>query len=57
MNYKRKQMVCDLDKPDEKELWEWLQTLSHGQYSEVSKSFWFRAMEDSKKLDKKFKGE
>jgi hypothetical protein len=57
MKPKRKAIVCDMDKPEEKELWEWLQTLSHGQFSEVTKNFWFRAMKDSIRLEKKFKGE
>jgi hypothetical protein len=37
---RNKTIKFNLDKPEERELWEWLQTLSHGIFSEGTKNFW-----------------
>lgn len=34
---RNKTIKFNLDKPDERELWEWLQTLPHGYFSDVTK--------------------
>jgi hypothetical protein len=47
MKPKRKAIVCDMDKTDEKELWEWLQTLPHGKFSEDTKNYWLQKMKES----------
>lgn len=57
MEYKRKAMVCDMEKPDDKELWEWLQTLSHGSFSEDTKEYWRKRMLKGKKYESEMEGE
>lgn len=46
---KRKAIVCDMNKPDEKKLWEWLQSLPHGKFSEYTKKFWIDKMKEENK--------
>ncbi len=52
MEYKRKAMVCDMEKPEEKELWEWLQTMPHGRFSEDTKVYWLGIMRKAKEMGK-----
>lgn len=37
---RNKTIKFNLDKPDERELWELLQQLPHGSFSEMTKQFW-----------------
>jgi hypothetical protein len=48
MEYKRKQMVLDLDKPDEKELNEWINSKDHGFFSNKTKLHWLEVMRKEK---------
>jgi hypothetical protein len=53
MKYKRKQMVCDEEKPDELELLEWLETKPHGYFSNKTKLHWLEVMRKEKESDNK----
>lgn len=48
MNYRRKQMVVDLDKPDEFELLEWINSKDHGFFSTGTKLYWLEVMRKEK---------
>ena len=37
---RNKTIKFNLDKPEERELWGWLQARPHGEFSEATKSFW-----------------
>lgn len=41
---RNKTIKFNLDKPDERELWEWLQKLPHGTFSEETKQHWHKKM-------------
>lgn len=51
---RNKTIKFNLDKTDERELWEWLQTLPHGEFSLITKWMWREKMEvdKAKKEDK-----
>lgn len=40
MDIKTKTIKFNLDKPEERELWEKLQRLPHGEFSEKTKEYW-----------------
>lgn len=42
---RNKTIKFNLDKPEDKELWEFLQQLPHGSFSEMSKHFWTTQLE------------
>lgn len=46
--YERKNVPFDLTKGDERELYEWLQKLRHGQFSEETKAYWMKKMRRGK---------
>lgn len=41
---RNKTIKFNLNKPEERELWEWLQTLPHGQFSEEVKTYFIAEM-------------
>jgi hypothetical protein len=45
-----KGILLDDTKPDELELWKFLQTLPHGKFSEGTKSYWLGIMRKVKEL-------
>lgn len=55
MDAKRKAIICDMDKPDENELWSYLQSLPHGEFSEITKQFWKIRMREAKRDEHEMK--
>lgn len=47
--YVRKNVPFDLSKEEEKELYQWLQRLPHGKFSEVTKAYWLKKMKEEPK--------
>lgn len=47
--YKRKNVTFDLDNEYERKLYEWLTTLQHGTFTEETKSYWMKRMNESNK--------
>lgn len=47
--YERKNVSFDLSKDEEKELYEWLQKLPHGQFSAETKEYWMKKMKEERK--------
>lgn len=45
---KTKTIKLSMGKPDERELWEWLQTLPHGTFSDDTKKYWLERMRAAK---------
>ena len=45
---RNKTIKFNLDKQEDRELWEWLKTLPHGSFSEETKGFFRREMEERK---------
>lgn len=43
-----KTIKFDMSDPDDKQLWEWLQTLPHGTFSEQVKAYWMEKMKEEK---------
>ena len=41
---RNKTIKFDMDKPEDRELWEWLATLEHGDFTGGTKAFWTRNM-------------
>jgi hypothetical protein len=48
-NYVRKNVPFDLSKEEENELYEWLQKLPHGKFSEDTKEYWMKKMREERK--------
>lgn len=45
---RNKTIKFNLDKIEDRELWEWLRTLPHGEFSEGTKEYWEEEMRQSK---------
>lgn len=52
---RNKTIKFNLDKPEEWELWEWLQARPHGYFSDLTKKFWKDAMKNNKLVDEHIK--
>jgi hypothetical protein len=49
--YLRKNVPFDPDNKEEMTLYQWLQSLPHGKFSEVTKKYWMKKMEDAERQD------
>lgn len=49
---RNKTIKFNLDKQDDRELWEWLQKQPHGWFSELTKRVWRDTMEKNIQVDK-----
>jgi len=52
---RNKTIKFNLDKEDDRELWEWLQKQPHGWFSELTKRVWRDTMEKNIKVDEYIK--
>lgn len=48
---RNKTIKFNLENPDERALWEWLQKQPHGTFSEVTKTFWNLSMKSGSKIN------
>ncbi|MBB6694364.1 hypothetical protein H7B90_23490 [Cohnella xylanilytica] len=49
---RNKTIKFDMEKPEEKELWDWLQMQPHGDFSVITKQFWRLSKEKGSQLHK-----
>lgn len=49
---RNKTIKFNLDKQEDRELWEWLQKRPHGMFSEMTKRVWRDTMEKNIQVDK-----
>lgn len=48
-NYINKPFMLDKDIPEEKELYEWLQSRPRGEFKQHTKEYWMKKMKEEKK--------
>ena len=54
MNEKTKTIKFNMDKQEDRELWEWMQKLPHGSFSTLTKEYWINKMNEKDLATKKY---